>query len=106
VRPASALGPPISKDPDGLITILVSLNKSAGHTFLIIYSVRVEAICSLVTLGSCWVEMRILYMLMGLMLLPSFLYSMITYDLQSGLNHGIYLECLALASSSQILFAR
>ena len=60
VKPESAAGPPRTNEPDGLITSLVLVKSSLGQTFLMIYSVRTFAISSLVTLGSCWVEIKIL----------------------------------------------
>jgi hypothetical protein len=65
VKPASAAGPPTSNLPEGFITIFVSTKNSAGTTFFITFSIRDSLISSFVTEGSCYVDIRILYILLG-----------------------------------------
>ncbi len=85
VRPASAVGPPISKRPLGLTMILVAASTRPGGRTRSITSSRIpRSISSLVTFGSWWVEMTTASIRFGL----PWSYSTVTCDLPSGRSQG------------------
>src|SRR5580692_2290481 len=98
VRPVSPWGPPITNFPVGLIWYLIFLLKrwlyagywacTRGMRMLIISLLILAAIFSSVSKSSCWVEMTMASIRMGLLLSS---YSMVTWDLASGLRYLISL---------------
>ena len=96
VRPASPIGPPMTKRPVGLTYTRVSRSNNApGMTGSMIRSRTVARISSSETSGSCWVEMTTASTRTGFA--PS--YSTVTCDFASGRNHAIEPSLRFVASS-------
>ncbi len=84
VSPESPCGPPITNLPVGFMYIFISSSISSGGMISFITCfIKSSLICSLVTSGSCWVEMTTVSTLVAL----SSSYSTVTCVLPSGLRY-------------------
>merc|ERR1711981_826712 len=88
VKPASPIGPPITKSPHGLIWHTVFASKYFGGIVVFItFSVISWRKFSKVIFSLCWVETTIVWTLVGLQAPLSNTYSHVTCVLVSGLAH-------------------
>ncbi|BAS92151.1 Os05g0135750 [Oryza sativa Japonica Group] len=79
----------MTKRPDGLRwKIVFSSRYCSGMTGLMTCSFRSAAISSLVTVSSCWVEMRTVWTRTGTLAPLSLRYSTVTWVFPSGLSHA------------------
>jgi len=89
VRPASPYGPPIVKLPEGFIMYLVRSSKSSLGNRSLQNAVSNGSISLFVCVSECWWDISTVCIRTGDRL-PSVLvfYSIVTCDLESGLNHA------------------